>query len=87
MWRDCVKPHHWCHSEEPQATRNLALPLRALRARFLAEFTLSERQGFFAGLRMTSEGLGMTACCYFEKPWGGAYVPDDLCRDVCAGPG
>ena len=30
-----------CHSEEPQATRNLALPLRQTRARFLAAFTLS----------------------------------------------
>ncbi len=30
------------------------------RARFLAEFTLSELRRFFAPLRMTSEGLGMT---------------------------
>ena len=35
--------------------------LRLLRARFLAEFTLSGRARSFAALRMTSEGLGMTA--------------------------
>jgi hypothetical protein len=33
---------------------------KILGARLLAEFTLSEPQRFFASLRMTSEGLGMT---------------------------
>jgi len=35
--------------------------LRILRARFLAEFTLSEMRRSFAPLRMTANGLGMTA--------------------------
>jgi hypothetical protein len=57
-----------CHSEKPQATRNLALPLKTFRARFLhfvqdrlfAEFTLGGRARFFAPLRMTSGGFRMT---------------------------
>jgi len=46
-----------CHFEEPKAWRYLALPRKQIRARFLAEFTLSGRARFFAPLRMTSEGL------------------------------
>ena len=35
--------------------------LKILRARFVAEFTLSQLRRFFASLRMTGEGLRMTA--------------------------
>jgi hypothetical protein len=34
------------------------------RARFLAEFTLSELQTSFAALRMTANGLGMTGMAF-----------------------
>jgi hypothetical protein len=68
-FRVCVKTRFECHSEEPQATRNLALPLKTFRAGFLAEFTLSA-QSEIPSLRSgqalrcaqdDSEGLGMTA--------------------------
>jgi hypothetical protein len=49
------------HSEEPQATRNLALPLRQTRARFLAKFTLSTQSEILRFAQDDSEGLGMTA--------------------------
>jgi len=64
-----------CHSEEPKATRNLAVPQKTRRARFLhfvqdrpfAEFTLSGRAGILRSAQNDkrraeddSEGLGMT---------------------------
>ena len=57
----CLKTRLTCHSEEPQATRNLALPLRQTRARFLAAFTLSTQGEILRFAQDDSEGLGMTA--------------------------
>ena len=41
-----------CHCE--------AKAKQSQKTRFLAEFTLSKKARFFASLRMTREGLGMT---------------------------
>jgi hypothetical protein len=38
-----VRTRFCCHSEEPQATRNLALPLITFRARFLAALKIVAR--------------------------------------------
>ena len=56
-----AKPPRACHSEEPEATRNLALALKEGRARFLAEFTLSTQSEILRFAQDDSEGLGMTA--------------------------
>jgi hypothetical protein len=42
------------------------IALKEPRARFLAEFTLSELRRFFAPLRRTREGLGMTRLTAFS---------------------
>jgi hypothetical protein len=48
--------------------------LKTLRARFLAEFTLSETRRSFAPLRMTANGLGMTAWRDFPAACKGAII-------------
>ncbi len=60
----CGKTRLGCHSEESRSDRDdeeSRIGLKTLRARFLAEFTLSEMRRSFAPLRMTANGLGMTA--------------------------
>jgi hypothetical protein len=47
------------HSERSEESSSDSF-LDRNRARFLAEFTLSELQRSFAALRMTANGLGMT---------------------------
>jgi len=53
----CGKTPPSCLSERSEESRSEYLQSGA---RCLAEFTLSQLQRFFASLRMTSEGLGMT---------------------------
>jgi hypothetical protein len=48
-----LKKAQRCHSEEPQATKDLRLCLIPQMPGFFAEPGLSETQGFFAALRMT----------------------------------
>ncbi len=63
----CGKTRLGCHSEESRSDRDdeeSRIGLKTLRARFLAEFTLSETRRSFSrvcGIRMTANGLGMTA--------------------------
>jgi hypothetical protein len=74
-WTPCARLPY-CHSERSGAERRISLwaftptTSRARcfaefnlsgRARFFAEFTLSQLPRFFASLRMTGEGLSMTA--------------------------
>jgi len=42
----CGKTLLACHSEEPQATRNLAVPRKQLRARFLAALGMTRERVF-----------------------------------------
>src|SRR5208337_4103252 len=60
-----------CHSEEPRSDRDdeeSRIVLKTLRARFLAEFTLSGQSEILRCAQDDSEGLGMTSWKGFSAP-------------------
>jgi len=59
----CMSTQSVCHSEEPQARRNLALRLKRFRARFL--HFVQDR--LFAALRMTAKARNGSLTGTFTK--------------------
>ena len=58
----CVKTRLVCHSEEPAGDEESCTAKTSFRARFLAEFTLSDQSEILRCAQDDSEGLGMTGC-------------------------